>query len=144
MLEVRSASDTKVVIFGTITLHLRTGRPRTCVTVGVAETSDVPVLSGKTFIDCLIKSVQPADGIMVPHRSPLLLTSIVHEAWCVAEKKRVGFPPFNYRRLSTIDNAHWKRTKVYYDFPPSRLKSHVWNSSISLKASGWSGIRNCP
>lgn len=67
--EIRSASDTRLSVLGTITLHLRMGESRTCVMVGVVEKLAVPMLLRKTIIDRFIKQVNRTKG-KLSHTTP--------------------------------------------------------------------------
>lgn len=58
--EIRSASNTIIIVSGTITTHLRIDGSRTLLTFDVVDRLALPVLLGTTFIDKYIKSIYPA------------------------------------------------------------------------------------
>lgn len=66
MPDIRSASDTKFKVSGTITLLIRKGKSRTRVNFNAVNELVVPLLLRTTFIDSFRKSIHPAERKIVP------------------------------------------------------------------------------
>lgn len=86
MLEIRNASNTKLVVFGTFPLHLCMGESRTLVTLDVVEKLAVPVLFGTTFIDKFIKSIHADERKINLHHSAPVPILMPHEFNCEAKR----------------------------------------------------------
>lgn len=80
MPEIRSASDTKVVVSEFITAHLRVFESLTRMIFRFMNLLAVPGLLGPTFTDKFIKSLQPAERKIVICPSPTVPILMVHEA----------------------------------------------------------------
>lgn len=86
MLEIRSASDTKLKVSEIITLNICMDESQTRVTFGVVNKLAVPVLLVTKLIDRAIKSIHTAERKIVPHHSSPISVSMVRDAQSEAEK----------------------------------------------------------
>lgn len=86
MPESRSASDTRLVVSGILTLHLLAGELHTLVAFDVMDKLAVLVLIRTTFIDTFIKSIHQTEEPIFTHHSPTVPTLLVHEAKRTAEE----------------------------------------------------------
>lgn len=87
MLEIQSASNTKLDIFGTFTLHLPTGKSRTRVRVGVVVKLAVLVLLENTFFDRFVCSIHLDDRKFFQEHSPPVSILSLPKTRNVAKKK---------------------------------------------------------
>lgn len=80
-----SASDGKLKVSVTITIHLRTDESGTCVNFYAVNEMVFSGILKTTYIDRFIKSIHPAKKID-PCRSPSVPMLMVHDAKSEAEK----------------------------------------------------------
>lgn len=69
MLEIRSASDTRRVVYGTITIHLCIDESCFLVTFGVVNKLEILVLLAMAFNERFVKPFHSAKSKTVPHHS---------------------------------------------------------------------------
>lgn len=65
-----SASDTKMKVSGTVTVHLHMGESHRHVNLRVVNELDFTVLLEAMFIDRFIKSIHPVERKIITHQSP--------------------------------------------------------------------------
>lgn len=70
MQDICGASDTKLNVSGTTTLHLCMGESYTCVNFCVMIELVVPVKPGLMYIDRFMKWIHPLESKIVPHHTP--------------------------------------------------------------------------
>lgn len=86
MPDIRGVSNTKINMFGTITVHQRMSGSRSCDDCGTVNELVKTVLLASTYIDRFIKSIYPAERIIVPHQSPLIAVLMLAEAKSESKK----------------------------------------------------------
>lgn len=80
ILKIRSASDTKLPLYGTFTILVFIGESETRKIIVTFGKLSVPVLLGTPFIDRFVSSTYTYEGKTVPHYSTLANIPMVHEA----------------------------------------------------------------
>lgn len=65
MPDIKSVSDTKLKVSGTINFHLRMGKSRMRLNFGVVNELVVPVILRTTYIDRLVKLIYTAERRIV-------------------------------------------------------------------------------
>lgn len=117
MLDIGSASDTKLKVSGIFTITLRVVKQSTRVTIGVVKELFVPVFLRTAFFDRFIKSSLAARRKIVLHHSPSVPMFMSHEVWSVG-------PTVTFRRhISAPYSSHLKYLFSTY-FPYFLLASH--------------------
>lgn len=86
MPEIGSACDTKLVMFGIITLYFCMCKSRTEVIFEVVDKLAVLVILEPTFIDRFTKSIHLSETMIELHCPPPVDIQMVHEATSSAEK----------------------------------------------------------
>lgn len=100
---IRSSSNAKYTVAGSITLHLSIDESRTQVAFGVIDKFAVPVLLGTTTIDRAVQSSYEARRNVIPYHSLPLPTLMVHEARSIAEKGEYwNIRPLNIEGLAFL------------------------------------------
>lgn len=91
MTDRRSASDKKLEIFWTITIHICMSESRSRVNFGVIDELIVPVLSGTTYIDWFVKSIHLAERKIMLHHYPSVPILMIRETRCEPEMNKPDF-----------------------------------------------------
>lgn len=89
MSEIQSASDTRLVVSGTVTLHLCIGESHTWVLFCVLDKPVVPVLLRTTFMEKFMKYIHPVERKIMLHLSPPVPNLMVDEANSGPKKSRL-------------------------------------------------------
>lgn len=70
MPEIPSTSDSRLVVYRSISFHLRMEESRTRATICSMDKLPVPVILETTFIDKLLKSIRPAERNLLRYHFP--------------------------------------------------------------------------
>lgn len=89
MPEIHSASNTRLKISGTVTLHRRTGEYRTSIIFGLVDKPVVLVFLRAKFIDNLVKYIYSMKEIMISYHSSQVLILMKDDTSSEAKEKSV-------------------------------------------------------
>lgn len=105
MREVQSVSDTRLVVSGTIIIHIRVGESRTQLMYGLVDKLAVLVVLVMNFIDRFIMSIEPAEKDCL---SQILADSgsDVSRGRESNREEHAGYPPTYQTRSCNVVDAH--------------------------------------
>lgn len=103
MMDIRSASKTKVKVSASLTLHhLSMGEVPAFINFSVLGKLVVPVLLGTTYIKRFIKLVHPSEGKVIPYRSQPVPILMRHEAMRTAKDEKAHSRQKDTKRLALL------------------------------------------